>query len=86
MLAFHHQVAGLVVHGRAHDDHPGGAPRLERGDGERRVHRVARVDRLEEAGRLLEEGDQRLADAVRARILQECARTAATAAEGEGER
>src|ERR1700730_3527496 len=65
VLTLHHQLARLVVHGGPHGDHAGGAPGLEPSDGEQRVERVAHVDRLEEARRLVEEGHQRVADRVR---------------------
>src|SRR6266571_901417 len=61
VLAFHHQLLVLVVDGDAQHHDARRAAGLERGDGEHRVERVARIDRLQKARRLIEEGDQRIA-------------------------
>jgi hypothetical protein len=60
-----HQRARLVVNGKPHGDGAGGAPFLDLAHLQHRIERVAAIDRLQEARRLLEEGDQRIADDVR---------------------
>src|ERR1700747_1296430 len=64
MLAVHHELTGLVVDRGAHHDDSGRAARQELGDRERWIERVTHVDRLQEARRLLEEGDERIPDHV----------------------
>src|SRR6185312_11811380 len=59
------QHALLVMDGEPQGDGAGGPPRLRFADLEHRIERVAAIDRLQEARRLLEETDQRVADNVR---------------------
>src|SRR3546814_272620 len=65
LLALEDQFAALVVDRRSHGDHPGRALRLQVDDFQHRVERIPRVDGLQEARRLLDEADQRVADDMR---------------------
>jgi hypothetical protein len=65
VLAVHHQVTLLVVHGDLAHDNACGAVGLEPGDLHHRKQRIADIDRLEEARGLLDEADQRIAQHVR---------------------
>src|SRR6266567_3528089 len=65
LLAGQHELVLLVVDGDRDRHDSGGALRCQRGDAEARVERVAGVDRLQEFGRLLDEGNQRVADDMR---------------------
>src|SRR6516162_8387933 len=60
VFAGEHQLTALVVQGRGHDHEAGRALRPKLRDGELRIERIARVDRLEEFCRRFGEGDQRV--------------------------
>src|SRR5487761_2738681 len=63
--AVEHQLAALIMHRRAHDDHAGSALRQEFGDFQRGIERIARIHALEKAARLLYESYERIVDLVR---------------------
>jgi len=64
-LAVAYQHASLVMDGEPQGDRAGRAALLDLADLEHRIKRVAAIDRLQKARRLLEETDQRIADDVR---------------------
>src|SRR5258707_4961206 len=62
LLAAEHQFVLLVVHCHRNCHHAGRALWGQRRDYEARIERIAGIDRLQEFARLLDEGDQRVAD------------------------
>src|ERR1700738_2771142 len=60
LLAGQDQFILLVVHGDAERHDSGGMLWRQRGDDEARIERIAGIDRLQETGRLLDKGNQRV--------------------------